>query len=346
MNADTKRNHCRISPLALVLLLVALVAGCSAYRELVNPSPPGVTEEWGGILGELRGYERTIGFTATENFRALAKEQGESYFCGYVSRLTLPYSYEDPAITWSDARTEQECRERGRDGDVYFGAVEAQGESASPVTSAMVRSRLDRFIYLVIHEDCHDQFDLPYGIEEALCNLLTYKSMAAFTAEKYGTLAREHRAVQRYADTQSDITRATIAYYEQLATLYARYGRREISADALLRERAAIFEAAAQPLAWRRGDFNNVRIANHMTYSRYYPLLESVFDALGRDAARTIAFFRRVDAIKPSRAAVMQRLAIVSEYSLEGIRAYEEAVIETINETLAAEARSGNAVFR
>ncbi|MCE9640213.1 MAG: hypothetical protein K8S22_08725 [Betaproteobacteria bacterium] len=314
-----------------VLLLVALlVTGC----ELLSPSAPGVTEEWAGLLNEIRAFERKLGFSATNNFTALAKEQRESAFCGHASRLTLPYSYEDPAISWLDAPTEQDCRMRGRDADVYFGTVEAWGESASPVTPAMLTSKLDRFIYLVIHEDCHDQFDLPYGIEEALCNLITYKAMAAFTAEKYGYFAREHRVVQRYADTQSGITRATVTYYDQMATLYARYERREIPPEVLLQQRALIFQAAEKPLAWPPGDYNNVRLANHMTYSRHFPLLESVLEKLGRDTARTVAFFKRVDAIKPPRAAVLARHGIADEYGVEAVRAYEAAVVETINAAL------------
>lgn len=316
--------------LAATLAAALLVTGC----EVLSPSAPGVTEEWAGLLNEIRVFERKLGFSATNNFTALAKEQRESAFCGHASRLTLPYSYEDPAINWLDAPTEQDCRMRGRDADVYFGTVEAWGESASPVTPAMLSSKLDRFIFLVIHEDCHDQFDLPYGIEEALCNLITYKAMAAFAAEKYGYFAREHRVVQRYADTQADITRATVTYYDQMAALYARYERREILPDVLLQQRALIFQAAEKPLAWPAGDYNNVRLANHMTYSRHFPLLESVLEKLGRDTARTVAFFKRVDAIKPPRAAVLARYGISDEYGVEAVRAYEAAVVETINAAL------------
>lgn len=106
----------------------------------------------------------------------------------------------------------------------------------------------------------------------------------------------------------------------------------------LLRERTAICKSAQKPLAWTEGELNNVGIANHMTYSRHYPFLESVFDALGRDLARTVAFFRRVDKIKPSSAAVMQRHRIAGENSVEYLRANEAAVVETIREAL-AEAR-------
>ena len=333
-DAGKNVNGRRLRGLIFVVLLVALAAGCSQLRELVTPSAPGVTGEWAELLNEIRAYERRIGFLDTDNFVDLSREHDAFPVCGYASRLTLPYSYQDPAITWLDSATEVQCLSHGPEADVYFATVEAWGEVATPATTAMITGKLDRFIYLVIHEDCHDQFELPYGIEEALCDLITHKGMAAFTEEQYGRYAREHRAIRRYAETQSRLTRATINYYEQLAMLYARYERKEIRSDMLLRERAAFFKNAQKPLAWTKGELNNVSIANHMTYSRHYPFLESVFDALGRDLARTVAFFRHVDKIKPSSAAVMQRHHIAERSSVEYVRAYEAAVVETIRKAL------------
>ena len=322
-------NGGRIFRLVVVLLLVALAAGCAQLRELITPAP-GVTGEWVELLKEIRAYERRIGFADTDNFIGLSREHDTFPVCGYASRLTLPYSYQDPAIKWLDSATEVQCLSYGPGADVYFTTVEAWGEVATPATTAMITGKLDRFIYLVIHEDCHDQFELPYGIEEALCDLIAHKGMAAFAKGKYGSYAREDRAVRRYAETQSRLTRATITHYERLATLYARHERKEIPSDMLLRERAAFFKNAQKPLAWSKGELNNVSLATHMTYSRHYPFLESVFDALGRDLARTVAFFRHVDKIKPTRVAVMQRHRIAEENSMEFIRAYEAAVVETI----------------
>ncbi|MEK7875973.1 MAG: aminopeptidase [Pseudomonadota bacterium] len=330
----------RMRGLVVGLLLVALAAGCAQLRELITPSAPGVTGEWAELLNAIRAYERRIGFVDTDNFVDLSREHDAFPVCGYASRLTLPYSYQDPAITWLDSATEVQCLSHGPDVDVYFATVEAWGEVATPATTAMITGKLDRFIYLVIHEDCHDQFELPYGIEEALCDLITHKGMAVFTEEKYGSYAREDRAIRRYAETQSRLTRATITQYEQLATIYARHERNEISSDVLLRERAAFLKNAQKSLVWTKGELNNVSIANHMTYSRHYPFLESVFDALGRDLARTVAFFRYVDKIKPSSAAIMQRHRIAGVKSVEYIRAYEAEVVETIRKAL-ADARQG-----
>jgi len=328
--------------MAVAGLVAALIAGCSQLSELFTPSAPQVSEEWPARLEEIRAFERRIGFRETDNFVDLSREHAEFPYCGYTSRFHLPYSYEDPAIGWLESLTEQECRQAGGDADVFFGTVEALGEVGTPMTPAMVTGKLDRFLYLVIHEDCHDQFELPYGIEEALCELITYKAMAAFSAENFAWYARENRAIRRYADEQSKLTRATIGYYEQLETLYSRYQRNEIPADVLLRERAALFDKAERALVWTRGEMNNVGLANDMTYSRHYPFLESVFDALGRDLARTVAFFRRVDEIKPSAAAVMKRRGIPTKKSVEFVRANEAAVVETVRKLLSSQPNRGS----
>jgi len=324
---------CRI---AVLTLLALLPAACAPLQELFDPRVPA---EWRALVEGIRGFEQRIGFRPTGNFLTFSEGRSHYPFCGYASRLVLPYSYEDPAIHWRDAETKEECAGLGADADIYFGRVEAMGEIGTPVTLSMVSSRLDRFIYVVIHEDCHDQFDLPYGIEEALCNVLAYKAMAVFVDEKFGANAREDRATRRHAELESRRTQATKDYYDQLELLYARHARNEVSADGLMRERAWILAKAGWSMSWKYGPLNNVIIASHMTYSRHYAFLESVLDAHHGDLARTVAFFRHVDRIKPSPAAVMQRRGIASEKSVEFIRAYEEAVIDTIRREVAASLR-------
>jgi hypothetical protein len=317
--------------LAVLALLAAAIAGCAGVR---------VPREWEPLLEEVRAYEQRIGFKKTEVFLEFSEEQGRVPFCGHVSRLYLPYSYEDPAIQWFDVATEQECRAHADGADVYFGTVEVLGEVGAAVSPEVLGVQLHRFLYLIIHEDCHEQFEFPYGIEEALCNLIAYKAMAAFSAEKYGAATREYVAIQRYANGESERTRAIRTFYEQLAGHYARYEQKEMSVEALLKERARVFGRAERVLAWRRGSLNNVGMANEMTYSRHYPLLESVYDALGRDLARTVAFFRRVDTIKPSQNEVMKKHGIADKDEVDFIRAYEAEIVGTIEKALAEAVRN------
>jgi hypothetical protein len=316
--------------LAALALLAATIAGCTGVR---------VPKAWEPLLEEVRAFEQRIGFKKTATFVEFSEEQGRVPFCGHVSRLYLPYSYEDPAILWYSVTTEQECRAHADGADVYFGTVEVLGEVGAAVSPEVLGVQLHRFLYLIIHEDCHEQFEFPYGIEEALCNLIAYKAMARFSEEKYGPEAREYVAIQRYANGESERTRRIRALYEQLAGHYAQYDRKEMSEDALLRERARVFGRAERVLAWRRGSFNNVGMASEMTYSRHYPLFESVYDALGRDLARTVAFFRRVDTIKPSPNEVMKKHRIAARDGVDFIRAYEAEVVRTIEKALAEATR-------
>jgi predicted small lipoprotein YifL len=311
--------------LALFALLVATLAACGVR----------VPKAWEPLLEEVRAFEQRIGFTRTTTFAEFSKEQGRVAFCGHVSPLYLPYSYEDPAILWYNVATERECRAHADGADVYFGSVEVLGEAGAAVSPEVLAVQLQRFLYLVFHEDCHEQFDFPYGIEEALCNVIAYKAMEQFSSERYGPQAREFVAIRRYTSAESERTRKVRAFYDELAAFYARYDRKELSAGALLEQRASVFGKAERALAWRRGSLNNVSIANEMTYSRFYPLLESVYDALGRDLARTVAFFRRVDAIKPSPDAVMKKYRIASKDTVDFIRAYEAEVARTIEAALA-----------
>ena len=311
--------------LAMLAALVAAPAGCGVQ----------VPRAWEPLLDEVRAFEQRIGFQKTATFVTFSEEQGRVPFCGHVSPFYLPYSYEDPEIHWRNVKTERECRANADGADVYFGTVEVLGESGAAVSPEVLAARLQRFLYLVFHEDCHEQYDLPYGFEEALCNLIAYKAMEQFSEEKYGPKAREHLTITRYTSTEAKRTHTVKALYEQLALGYARYDRKELSAEALMKERKIVFGKGERALAWRRGSLNNVGIANEMTYSRHYPLCERVYEALGRDLARTVTFFRRVDARKPAPAAVLKKHKIANKDGVEFIRAYEAEVVRTVESALA-----------
>jgi hypothetical protein len=223
-----------------VPLLLAAIGGCTFLQDVATRMPgPRLYEKGAALIGGIRDFERRIGFRPTDNFRDLDKETEGYPFCGIVPSLQLPYSYEDPAIRWVEIPTEEDCRRlAGPGGDAYFGQSEAVGEMGTPVTTAMLARSLVRFVYLVFHEDCHDQFDLPFGIEEALCNVIAYHAMDQYAEERDRFSALERVALKRYSVREPERTRQARAFYEQLEALYARHARREIPAATLLEERA------------------------------------------------------------------------------------------------------------
>jgi hypothetical protein len=316
--------------LASVALL--LVAGCGPMRDLASPTVPDMSAEWKTLLDELRAFERTIGFTETRNFVRFSDERDAYEYCGQASKRVLPYSYEDPAIQWFEQIDAEQCRDVGSDRDWYFGSVEVWGEIGTPVTSSMISVEMDRFVYLVIHEDCHDQFQLPYGIEEPLCDIITHRAMAQFAARNYGWYTRENRALRNYAVLQSRETRTTVAHYRELERLYTRFYRNELPLEDLLQARSIVFAKLERALDLPAGEMNNISLANRMTYSRHYGRLESAVDRIGPDLEAVMAFFRAVDAAKPDPEALMRRLSTDDRKSLAFVRGNEEAVIRIIEQ--------------
>jgi hypothetical protein len=319
--------------LVLAAAAVALTGGCAELRGLIEDVPARY-EKWAGLIDEMRAYERRIGFSETPNFLQIAEDQESFTYCGRAPRLQLPYSYEDPAIQWTHGISREECLALGRGEDVYFDEAEALGEIGTPLTRSMLEAPLERFLYLVFHEDCHDQFEFPAGIEEALCNVIAYQAMIVFARESFGPGSAEQRRVAAYVETQSERSLLTRAYYRRLSVLYARYGRKELTARALLRERDEVLRLAERVLGREAGSLDNVSIATDMTYDRYYPLFLSIHGLFGSDLARTVTFFKMIDARRPAPEQVMKRKGLRDEKSVAFIRAYEAAVIETVQREL------------
>lgn len=315
---------------ALVLLAVGSIVGCAQLNEFLAPTAPSVAGKWPTLLEELRAFEQRIGFRATSNFAKVATDRTSFPYCGRASNRSLPYSYQDRRIEWPEIEQEEVCRNVSPDIDVYFGKAEAWGEIGTPLTAAMLASTLDRFVYLVIHEDCHDQFELPYGIEEPLCDIITHRAMAQFSSEKFRWYATENRALKHYGRSQAKHARMAIAHYERAAALYQRFERGELTHANLLDLRARDFARAERDLNIETGRLNNIGLANFMTYSRHYPALERIVDPWGADLSGMIEFFRLVDARKPSVQEMLKRFGATDEKHADFLRAYEAAVLETI----------------
>jgi hypothetical protein len=311
-------------------LLGALLVGCGQLRDFTSAPAPQLSEEWKALLAELRALERQIGFKETRNFARLTDERQTYTYCGWAPKSVLPYSYEDPAIRWLESAEAAQCRDADDDNDWYFGQVEAMGEIGTPVTPAMIAGDFDRFAYLVVHEDCHDQFELPYGIEEPLCDIIAHRAMAQFAAKKYPWYARENRALRNYTRMQSRQTRATVTYYRELERLYERFHRSELPFEDLLQSRAVVFGKLERALDLPPGEINNISFANYMTYSRHHAFLESAVARVGPDLAQVVAFFRALDGRKPSPEEVMKRLSLPGRENVDYVRGYERAIIEVI----------------
>ena len=183
----------------LLTMVLLAVVGC-AQRDSADDGRRVERETpWQETIAQAKAFTYRIGFVPTANFTHASADLPGFPYCGRASKLVLPYSYEDPAIEWLDVATPEQCRDVPPPMESYHGMSEAVGEVASPVTPSMIASGVPRMIYLVVHEDCHDQFTLPYGIEEPLCELISYRAMTEMATQPGPWSAAERRAIRDYA---------------------------------------------------------------------------------------------------------------------------------------------------
>ena len=323
----------RRAPLA-ALLTLWLAACAPLYTSVPELSSPRSQDEWSRLVEDVRLFQRRIGFHPTRNFRHADGATDGYRFCGHGSPLYLPYSYQDPAIRWVDAATEDECRASAENTDVSFAMTEAIAGRGTPVTAKLLVAPLARFLYVIMHEDCHEQFALPAGIEEALCNALAYAGMQQIARERFSDSPDDHNAITSFARAGAARAEFTSGMYEELAGLYARHDSALISVETLLRERGEILRSAERRLARPEGTLSNVWVATVVTYSRHYRSMKRGLEAFDGDLAQTVSFFRRVDAAKPDRPAFAAKHGCSSEGEVGCVRAYEAAIVDIIESSL------------
>lgn len=280
----------------LLTMVLLAVVGC-AQRDSADDGQRVERETpWQETIAQAKAFTYRIGFVPTANFTHASADLPGFPYCGRASKLVLPYSYEDPAIEWLDVATPEQCRDIPPSMESYHGMSEAVGEVASPVTPSMIASGVPRMIYLVVHEDCHDQFTLPYGIEEPLCELLSYRAMTEMAAQPGPWSAAERRAIREYALHNASRIPLNLHHYQQVAALHERHARGEVDQAGLLRARAVLLSRAEAATGSPAGSLNNIVLANRMTYARHYAAIERAFERVGSDLGRLVALFQQVDA--------------------------------------------------
>ena len=328
------------------LMLLAVLLGLLYWlqRDDVAPPPPkppvitpDLLTEWQAIVRDLRVFQRTFGFRETRNFQSVSTKVVENRFCGIVSKRYLPYSYEDPAVSWYEDLPQEECVPEHRGQDVYFGTREVLGEVATPVTQSMLHGSLDRFAYLVIHEDCHDQFKQPYGIEEALCDVIAHEAMKRYARQPPRASQPAWQTLVTYAVHQTALSKETAAQFERVQAFFDETKKARLSDRRFLEQRAFLFAEVERKIEWKPGDANNVTLAEAITYSRHYDRLEKIYVRLGSDLAAFVSHFQQLDTALAGIRRALRRKGLTESRGAAYLRAYENAILDLAEQKLPAE---------
>lgn len=156
---------------------------------------------------------------------------------------------------------------------------------------------------IIFHELFHNTLFLKGGLDfnESLANFVGSRAAILFFRERYGEQSFEHqRAVQAWKEEME-----FSAFIAQVAVSLRELYERDVAIEEKLRLREDIFArskqewgrlVAYQPQHRFRGysqqQINNAVLVHYLLYLRDLDLFESLYEAQGKDLARTVALIR------------------------------------------------------
>lgn len=234
----------------------------------------------GPDIQKLKNVEQSVGFRPTGNFKRVDPKITAYYRCYYTGKLELPESYDDLKLREG---TKNGCVLDEKKYDVFFYPIEAVASGHTPVTRSLESATPDRQVMVVPHEDFHAQIKgLPDRIAESAATLVGFATGAAAMNEApldADLFLRKAEMVNRTFDTLSSVYKR--ARHGALSEGAAReVGRRLL--DSARRECTAI---TPNPRSFNKclSADNNAGLAFDHTYTKFYPLLYSVYLGCGKD---------------------------------------------------------------
>ncbi|MFC2066742.1 hypothetical protein ACFLUO_06800 [Chloroflexota bacterium] len=313
----------RKAPLVLFIVLLLAISGCGVLR------PHGsLTNEQANkleLVEEIKAFERKLGFNETDNFKTYSDETEAYDYYFYTSNTALPYSLDDSLLQAAKGKPESAFIDLEKY-DVFSYSIEAIAGVKTPVTKSLLRAPMPRFIYIIFHEDWHEQMNSPLGIEEPCGEIVSYAAAMHFTEEKFGQDSAVYKILREEFDNKLEESRLYQQYYEELNVLYSRYYSGGISEAETLSRKAELLESMGNGLRGIWGakprQLNNAFIAFRMTYLRHFSLMYRVFSAVDFDLVKTMAIFQSV----PGQGAEFD--------NVEELKSLEAGAINYLHDTL------------
>ena len=287
----------------MIKLLLIVLSWLFALAVVVSACKPAATStslsenERLELVKEIKAFQKKLGFDPTENFASYSdkKEAYDYYF--YAPVADLPYSLDDPTLKYGEGTARTSSIDT-RKYDVFYYSIPALAGISTPITKSLLESPLHRFIFIVFHEDWHEQIKSPLGIEEASGELMGYVSSLLFTEERFGRDSEVYATLDRELTNKLKESRVFQSYYEKLAALYAEHRSGKVTEAETLSRKSQLIRSLDDDIygVWgkRRDQLNNAFISFQMTYYRHLNLMHDVFSASNSDIMVTIEVLRGI----------------------------------------------------
>ncbi len=285
---------------------------------LADPETREATKRRLQLVGEMKRFaEEKVGLIKTDNYTTFFDTGGKPVAWSVVacpkdglSPVTwwFPIVGRVPYLGFFDREdAEEERRELEEEGyDTHMGIVGAYstlGWFSDPVFSTMLDDDEGDLANLIVHETTHATVYLPdrSQFNESLAEFVGNRGELEWLAGRYGRDSTQIRKSRVEAEDEARFQIWLHRVADRLRESYDAAGSRE----SRLAAKAAILESAVRewPSVARRMKgqdwsgfdphrLNNAFLAAYATYNADGPVIEQLYQALGRDLRRVVAFFR------------------------------------------------------
>ena len=284
------------------------------------------------FVQEVKRYgEERLGLERTKSYSKFFEVKGPVLYVVTASekdRLQL-HSWKFPIVgkvtykgffTQEGAlREERSLREKGFDTFVqHCGAYSTLGWLKDPIFSSMLKWDDASLSNVILHEMAHATvyFKGETNLNEQVATFIGNRGAIGFLTERYGPTSEEVSEAVHIQEDDLLFGRWIDQVCQKLSDLYAK----KISREEKLKEREEIFQRIKEEFGkikvqfktdcykdFGKGDINNAVL---LAFHRYIDQLErfqTVFENLGWDLRRVIAFFEEVRASKEKPSAFLAR---------------------------------------
>jgi hypothetical protein len=283
-----------------VLLALLLLADPAAGSDTTTASEINDRKD---LVSAIKHLEKTLGFRRTKNFTKESEKVAAAYRCYYTGKLELPDSYEGLQLRQG---TKAGCPVDAQKYDVFFYPLDADATGRTPVTASLAHESVERFLVVVPHEDFHTNKDLrrlPATLGEAASTLIGFLTTSEVARQRFGEPSEVYRNLLREPELFSRKAEIVNLFHARLSHVYAMARAGEISEHDALAQKQQVFEEIQQACKAIRpapksfnpcpAANNNAGLAFDATYTKYYPLMYSLYRVEGRALKPTLGALQR-----------------------------------------------------
>lgn len=287
----------------LVLLTVVTLAMLARPAVGADTAQGQNAEDRKDLVSAIKHLERKLGFRRTKSFHEESPEAALSYRCYYTGKLELPNSYEKLQLLMG---TRTGCPLDPKKFDVFFYPVEAVGNGKSPVSAYLAHESVERFLFVVPHEDFHvskELRNLPATWSESSATLVGMLTAAEVARQKFGEGSETYQNLRREPELFNRKAEMVNRYFDELRRVYAAAHAGQTTEHDALAQKQQAFEEIHQacsaidpnPKTFKRclAADNNAGLAFDETYTKYYPLMYRLYLKKGRALKPTVEALQR-----------------------------------------------------